>query len=308
MHLLWACFNPTKADRGRRPTQIGELLGELDAPVEREEAIQAGARLKEAIARIEPRLRPRLAARPTSTAMPADDRGRDDRGAHDDGVASLGDADSPAVRAVRVRARAGAPARAPAAEARLPQAVHDQPRRGVPRPGAGLRPLRAGARVRGAAVAACHRPADRAVSRLDLRAAPRPRAGPGSERAVGGGRLLHRADRVGRRLQGQRGHVPPAAAVGERAAAGARRGGAGAQVPDRQRRGHAAPGGDQVRLADRDPVRVRRPRPHRRALEPLRRAAPKPHAADRRPLRLGEDDDRQRARCPAAWRRARGRS
>ena len=50
VHLLWAHFNPTKADRGRRPAQTGELLGELDAPVEREEAIQAGARLKEAIA------------------------------------------------------------------------------------------------------------------------------------------------------------------------------------------------------------------------------------------------------------------
>ena len=50
VHLLWAHFNPTKADRGRRPAQTGELLGELDAPVEREEAIQAGVRLKEAIA------------------------------------------------------------------------------------------------------------------------------------------------------------------------------------------------------------------------------------------------------------------
>ena len=80
-------------------------------------------------------------------------------------------------------------------------------------------------------------------------------------------------------------HVPPAAAVGEHAAPGARRRGAGAQVPDGQRRRHAAAGGDQVRLADRDPVRVRRPRPHRRAAEPLRRAAPQPHAADRRPRR-----------------------
>ncbi|HTX12172.1 MAG TPA: DUF87 domain-containing protein [Solirubrobacteraceae bacterium] len=50
VHLLWGCFNPTRADRGRRPAQAGELLGELDAPVEREEALQAGARLKEAIA------------------------------------------------------------------------------------------------------------------------------------------------------------------------------------------------------------------------------------------------------------------
>ena len=50
VHLLWSCFSPSKADRGRRPTSTGELLGELDAPIEREEAIQAGARLKEAIA------------------------------------------------------------------------------------------------------------------------------------------------------------------------------------------------------------------------------------------------------------------
>jgi adenylylsulfate kinase-like enzyme len=50
VHLLWSCFNPTKADRGRRPPGAGELLGELDAPVEREAAIQAGLRLREAIA------------------------------------------------------------------------------------------------------------------------------------------------------------------------------------------------------------------------------------------------------------------
>ena len=53
--------------------------------------------------------------------------------------------------------------------------------------------------------------------------APRPRPRPRPERAVRGGRLLRRADRVGRRLQGQRRHVPPAAAVGEHAAARARR-------------------------------------------------------------------------------------
>jgi len=49
VHLLWSCFNPTKADRGRCPTGAGELLGELDAPVERDAAIQAGMRLREAI-------------------------------------------------------------------------------------------------------------------------------------------------------------------------------------------------------------------------------------------------------------------
>jgi len=50
VHLLWSCFNPTKADRGRHPARAGELVGELDAPAEREAAIRAGARLKEAIA------------------------------------------------------------------------------------------------------------------------------------------------------------------------------------------------------------------------------------------------------------------
>jgi adenylylsulfate kinase-like enzyme len=48
--LLWAHFNSTKADLGRSAAPAGELLGELDAPVEREEALQAGVRLKEAIA------------------------------------------------------------------------------------------------------------------------------------------------------------------------------------------------------------------------------------------------------------------
>jgi hypothetical protein len=48
--LLWSCFNPTRADGGTRSAPAGELLGELDAPVEREEAIQAGLRLRDAIA------------------------------------------------------------------------------------------------------------------------------------------------------------------------------------------------------------------------------------------------------------------
>ncbi len=50
VQVLWACFNPTKADKGRRTSSPGELLGELDAPVEREEARRAGERLKQAIA------------------------------------------------------------------------------------------------------------------------------------------------------------------------------------------------------------------------------------------------------------------
>jgi hypothetical protein len=50
MQVLWACFNPTKAELGRRLGQPGDLLGELDAPAEHEQALRAGARLKEAIA------------------------------------------------------------------------------------------------------------------------------------------------------------------------------------------------------------------------------------------------------------------
>ena len=223
-------------------------------------------------------------------------------------MAARGDADPAAVHAVRVRARARAPPRAPAAEARLPQAVHDQPRRGVARARAGLRPLRPGARVRGPPRPARLRPADRAVPCLDLREAPRPRPRPRPARPLGGGRLLRRADRVRRRLQGQRRHVSPAAAVGEHAAARPRRARAGAQVPDRERRRHAAAGRDQVRVADRDPVRVRRSGPHRRAAEPLRRAAPQPHAADRRPLRVGQDHVSERADVPVPGaRRARVR-
>ena len=99
VHLLWSCFSPTKADRGRRPTSAGELLGELDAPVEREEAIQAGSEIERGDRGLEPRLRPRLAARIRRPRRRADDRGRDDRGAHDDGVAARCDADPRAVRA-----------------------------------------------------------------------------------------------------------------------------------------------------------------------------------------------------------------
>ena len=51
VRLLWARFNPTKADTGRRaPSQAVELLGELDAPSDRDAARQAAIRLKEQIA------------------------------------------------------------------------------------------------------------------------------------------------------------------------------------------------------------------------------------------------------------------
>ena len=177
---------------GRRAARRARRAGRAGGGDPGRAAAAGGDRL------IEPRLRPGFASRACRPGRRADDRGRDDRGTHEHGLAARGDADPPAVHAVRVRARARAPPRAPAAEARLPPVVHDQPRRRVARPRAGLRSLRAGARVRGAARPARLRPADRAVPRLDLRDAPRPRTGPGPRRAVGGGRFLRRADRVRR--------------------------------------------------------------------------------------------------------------
>jgi hypothetical protein len=51
VRLLWARFNPTKADTGRRtPSYAVELLGELDAGSDRDAARQAAIRLKEQIA------------------------------------------------------------------------------------------------------------------------------------------------------------------------------------------------------------------------------------------------------------------
>ena len=51
VRLLWARFNPTKADKGRRaPASTVELLGELDAPSDRDAARQAAIRLKERLA------------------------------------------------------------------------------------------------------------------------------------------------------------------------------------------------------------------------------------------------------------------
>jgi hypothetical protein len=51
LHMLWARFNPTKADNGQRaPSSTVEVLGELDAPSERDAARQAALRLREQIA------------------------------------------------------------------------------------------------------------------------------------------------------------------------------------------------------------------------------------------------------------------
>jgi hypothetical protein len=49
--LLWARFNPTKSDNARRPTTRNvQVLGELDAPSDRDAARQAAIRLREQIA------------------------------------------------------------------------------------------------------------------------------------------------------------------------------------------------------------------------------------------------------------------
>jgi hypothetical protein len=49
--LLWARFNPTGADTGRRPPpRATEIIGTLDAPVEREQARRAALRLRAALA------------------------------------------------------------------------------------------------------------------------------------------------------------------------------------------------------------------------------------------------------------------
>ena len=96
------------------------------------------------------------------------------------------------------------------------------------------------------------------------------------------------SDRVGGGLQGQPWRVSPAPAVVLEPAIGPRPTPQGAQVPDRQRRRHGAADRHEVRLADRGAVRVRRPRPHRRAHEPLRRGARQPHARHQWPERKWE--------------------
>jgi len=51
--LLWARFNSTRADAGQTPApaSLGELLGELDAVRDRDDAVRAATRLRAAIAR-----------------------------------------------------------------------------------------------------------------------------------------------------------------------------------------------------------------------------------------------------------------
>ena len=210
-----------------------------------------------------------------------------------------------------LRARARPPPRAPEAQARLPAAVRDQPRRRAARPRARLRPLRAGARVRAAARRDGRpRPRQRVPrsrsTRRSARAA-RTRTWPRSPRPST--TASSRSSRVGdckvNRGEFRQHELWPSSA----AARPRRRRAARASTPTAQRRRHGPAGRHRVRLADRDPVRVRRPRAARvERLDPY-----DPEHANHTLLicgtqRLGQDDDRQRAPRRAASRTARARS
>ena len=176
VRLLWERFNPGKADSGRRPTTV-EVLGELDASTRPGPRAGGRAAATGGHRPVEPGL-PQLApARDGRPRRRADDHGGEHRGAHPHGLAARGDADPPAVHDERVRARARAPARAPETEARLPAAVHDQPRRGAARANPRLRPLRAGARVPAAAARDGGRRSGQPVPGLHLPDDSRPRPG-----------------------------------------------------------------------------------------------------------------------------------
>ena len=283
VRLLWARFNPTKADKGRRaPSQAVELLGELDAPSDRDAARQAAIRLKEQIAQSSLDFSAShqhvvVDHDVEQTILVANTAGRTQMGWLHGAMLTR----QPFTLSVFVHGleRRRERQRLKLAYRRL---SHDQPRRRAARPGPRLRPLRTGARVPGAARRDGQRRDLEPVQGLDLPDDPGTRAGAEPRGAGRGGRLLCRVDRVRRRLQGGPRRVSPARAVGLEPAARPRHPRQGAQVPDRQRRRHAAAGRHEVRVADRDPVRVRRPRPHRRAAQPLRRGARQLHARDRR--------------------------
>ena len=153
--LLWARFNPTSADRGPRAGATSDGRGARRArhrararagaprPRWRCASAIAGSSLDFTRARHARRGRRATSSRTIYAARTAQQTTM--------GWLHGRDADPPAVHAERVRARARPPPRAPEDQARLPAAVRDQPRRRAARPRARLRPLRPGARVRGAA-------------------------------------------------------------------------------------------------------------------------------------------------------------
>ena len=121
---------------------------------------------------------------------------------------------------------------------------------------------------------------------------PEPDIG-GAER---GGRLLRRSDRVDVRLPRQPRRVPAARAVAVDPAARPRRRRAHRRYATRNVGDTVPAGRDELRLADRHPVRVQRPGPDARAAQPLRPHPLELHDAGQRPQRLRQDDGGERDR------------
>ena len=195
--LLWARFNPTKADNARRRAQSGvEVLGELDAPTDRDLARQAASRLRAQIAQSSLDFRAShqhvvIDRDVEQTILVANTAGRTQMGWLHGAMLTR----QPFTMSVFVHGLERRRERQ-TAQARLPPAVHDQPRRRAARPGPRLRPLRPGTRVPGAARRDGRRRAGQPVQGLDLPDHPRPRARAEPRRARRGCRLLRGVDRV----------------------------------------------------------------------------------------------------------------
>ena len=262
--LLWRRFNPTSADRTpeRRPgagESRLEVLGELDAARDAREAAQAARALRELVAasahtadgqrqlRIDRDLEQTL-----YVATPPD-------ATYFGWLLEAMEVSRPFALCVHVHAldRLRERARHKARHRRLFGVNRGAELRGPRRRLRDARPRRRGRR---AAQGADRGRARRGLRAVDLPVDPRtrPRPRPGAARR-GGRTSLAPADRRLRRAR-QPGPAAPARAVAVLAAAGPRRGPADAQVRDPQRRRQPAARGYPLRVADRDPVRLRRAR------------------------------------------------
>ena len=120
--LLWSRLNPTRADAaGDRAVSGVEVLGELDAAGDRDVAREAALALRGAARRVERGPQARPSSRRGRPRRRAGHLRARHRAADQHGLADRRDAHPPALHAVGLRARAGPPARAPAAQARLPR-------------------------------------------------------------------------------------------------------------------------------------------------------------------------------------------
>ena len=205
------------------------------------------------------------------------------------------DAGPAAVHAVGARARAGPAARAQPVQGAPPAAVRRQPRRRAARPHA--RTTRCSPRRRSSASCSRSSPGTsarrRSRSRSTSRSAsadptptpsssPRPSSRPRSEIIAASDARVNSGQL--RQLELWQSSLP----LGRDVAA------ADAQVRHPPRRRHRAAGRHRLRVADRDPVRVHRPRPRGRADQPVRPGARQRHAAGQRALRRRQDVPRQR--------------